>query len=395
MGGMASVRTAEILERTLGRERLTDADAVCLLEEGDLLAIGAAADTVRNRTNDPGVATYLIDRNINYTNVCVYRCQFCAFYRPSSKHPEAYTLTLDQIGEKIQETIDAGGTGVLLQGGVNGDLPFTFYEEMFRFIRKTFPTIHLHALSAPEIYFLEKITKWPMREVIARLRDAGLQSIPGGGAEVLEDSVRQRIWALTKAPTEKWIEVHEVAHALGIRTTATMMFGVGETYAQRVEHFRVIRELQDRTGGFTAFIPWTFQEENTDLDGKVEVAGGFEYLKTLAVSRLYLDNVRHVQGSWVTQGAKIGQLSLSFGADDLGSLLLEEQVVFAAGARTRLTLEDLRRMITDAGYEAVQRRTLYDACPDACCASPIPSPKTAAAARSAGLPVLDSSVASA
>ena len=188
---------------------------------------------VRNRQNDPSVATYIVDRNINYTNVCVYRCQFCAFYRPSSEHPEAYVLSHEQIGEKIQETIDLGGTGVLLQGGVHAELPFSFYEDMFRYIRTTFPTIHLHALSAPEVYFLQKITKWPMRDVIARLQDAGLQSIPGGGAEILEDSVRKRIWSLTKAPTEKWVDVHESAHGLGMRTTATMMFGVGETYAQR------------------------------------------------------------------------------------------------------------------------------------------------------------------
>jgi cyclic dehypoxanthinyl futalosine synthase len=392
---MAGGATREILDRTLAGQRLSDGDAVRLLEEGDLLALGAAANEVRNRKNDPNVASYLIDRNINYTNVCVYRCQFCAFYRPSSKHPEAYVLSFDQIGEKIRELIDLGGTGVLLQGGVNGDLPFSFYEEMFRFIRKNFPTIHLHALSAPEIYFLQKLTKWPMADVIARLRDAGLQSVPGGGAEVLEDSVRRRIWALTKAPTDKWIEVHETAHRLGLRTTATMMFGVGETYGERVEHFRVIRELQDRTGGFTAWIPWTFQEENTALDGKVELAGGFEYLKTLAVSRLYLDNIRHVQGSWVTQGAKIGQISLSFGADDLGSILIEEQVVFAAGARNRITLEELRHIITDAGYEPVQRRTLYDACGDSCCTGPIPEP----GARGPALPVvgadLDASVASA
>jgi cyclic dehypoxanthinyl futalosine synthase len=392
---MRSARTGEILDRTLSGARLSDADAVTLLEEGDLLALGQAANEIRNRLTDPTVATYLIDRNLNYTNVCVYRCQFCAFYRPSSKHPEAYVLSFDEIGEKIQEMIDLGGTGVLLQGGVNGDLPFSFYEEMFRFIRKTFPTVHLHALSAPEIYFLQKITKWPMRDVIARLRDAGMQSIPGGGAEVLEDSVRARVWALTKAPTEKWIEVHETAHGLGLRTTATMMFGVGETYAQRVEHFRVVRELQDRTGGFTAWIPWTFQEENTALDGKVELAGGFEYLKTLAVSRLYLDNIVHVQGSWVTQGPKIGQLSLSFGADDLGSILIEEQVVFAAGARDRLTLAQLRHLIEDAGYTPVQRRTLYDACREPCCTSPIPAPK----ARPAPLPTLgtglDAGIASA
>ena len=393
---MQAAPATEILRRTLAGERLTGPDAVTLLESGNLLELGAAANEIRQRQNDPGVATYIVDRNINYTNVCVYRCQFCAFYRPSAAHPEAYVLTFDQIGEKIQETIDLGGTGVLLQGGVDGDLPFSFYEDMFRFIRKNFPTIHLHALSAPEVYFLQKITKWPMRDVIARLRDAGLQSIPGGGAEILVDSVRKRIWSLTKAPTDKWVDVHESAHSLGMRTTATMMFGVGETYEDRVEHFRVVRDLQDRTGGFTAWIPWTFQKENTALDGVVEEAGGFEYLKTLAVSRLYCDNIRHVQGSWVTQGPKIGQVSLSFGADDLGSIMIEENVVYAAGARNRMTQEEMRRLIADAGYEPVQRRTLYDACKDACCASPIPVPR---APRSADLPtiggVLDNNLASA
>ena len=388
-------RSSDILGRTLAGERLSRTDAVTLLTEGNLLELGAAAAEIRNRKTDPAVATYIVDRNINYTNVCVYRCQFCAFYRPSSKDPDAYVLTFDQIGEKIQETIDLGGTGVLLQGGVDGELPFSFYEDMFRFIRKTFPTIHLHALSAPEIYFLQKITKWPMRDVIAKLRDAGLQSIPGGGAEVLEDSVRKRIWSLTKAPTEKWVEVHETAHRLGMRSTATMMFGVGETYDQRVEHFEVVRSLQDRTNGFTAWIPWTFQKENTVLDGKVEEAGGFEYLKTLAVSRLYLDNIRHVQGSWVTQGPKIGQVSLSFGADDLGSIMIEENVVYAAGARNRMTQSDMRRLIADAGYEPLQRRTLYDACHDPCCTAPIPLPKAVASARPAHGADLDNSVASA
>jgi cyclic dehypoxanthinyl futalosine synthase len=393
---MERARTSEILERTLSGDRLSSEDAVVLLGEGNLLELGASADEIRRRKTDPGVATYIVDRNINYTNVCVYRCQFCAFYRPSSSDPDAYVLTFDQIGEKIQETIDLGGTGILLQGGVDGELPFSFYEDMFRFIRRSFPTIHLHALSAPEVYFLQKITKWPMRDVIARLRDAGLQSIPGGGAEILEDSVRRRIWSLTKAPTGKWVDVHESAHRLGMRTTATMMFGVGETYGDRVKHFEVVRDLQDRTGGFTAWIPWTFQKENTALDGKVEEAGGFEYLKTLAVSRLYLDNIRHVQGSWVTQGPKIGQVSLSFGADDLGSIMIEENVVYAAGARNRMTQEEMRRLIADAGYEPVQRRTLYDACNEFCCTSPIPVPKEK---RPAALPTfasrLDDNLASA
>jgi cyclic dehypoxanthinyl futalosine synthase len=387
--------TGDILERTLSGERLSSKDAVTLLSEARLLELGTAANEIRNRKNDPSVATYIVDRNINYTNVCVYRCQFCAFYRPDASHPEAYVLSFDEIGRKIQETIDLGGTGVLLQGGVHADLPFSFYEDMFRFIRKTFPSIHLHALSAPEIYFLKKVTKWPMRDVIARLADAGLQSIPGGGAEILEDSVRRRVWSLTKAPTAKWVDVHESAHSLGMRTTATMMFGIDETYADRVEHFRVVRDLQDRTGGFTAFIPWTFVEENTALDGKVATAGGFEYLKTLAVSRLYLDNVRHVQGSWVTQGPKIGQTSLAFGADDLGSIMIEENVVYAAGARNRMTQAEMRRLIADAGYAPEQRRTLYDACGEPCCTGPIPVPKE----RTGALPViggaLDTAVASA
>ncbi len=391
----AMTATADILERTLSGERLSSEDAVRLLDEGRLLELGTAANEVRNRKNDPAVATYIVDRNINYTNVCVYRCKFCAFYRPDASHPEAYVLSFDEIGRKIQETIELGGTGILLQGGVHADLPFSFYEDMFRFIRKSFPTIHLHALSAPEIYFLKKMTKWPMRDVIARLADAGLQSIPGGGAEILEDSVRRRVWSLTKVPTAKWVEVHESAHSLGMRTTATMMFGIDETYEERVEHFRVVRNLQDRTGGFTAWIPWTFVEENTALDGKVSTAGGFEYLKTLAVSRLYLDNFRHVQGSWVTQGPKIGQTSLAFGADDLGSIMIEENVVYAAGARNRMTQPEMRRLISDAGYAPAQRRTLYDACGEACCAAPIPEPKERAGALPVVAGALDSAVASA
>jgi cyclic dehypoxanthinyl futalosine synthase len=374
----------DILDRALSGERLSSVDAVTVLRDGTLLEIGAAANEIRNRKNPPDEASYIIDRNINYTNVCIYRCKFCAFYRPDGAE-DAYVLSWDQIAQKLQETIDLGGTGVLLQGGVHAKLPFSFYEEMFRFIKKNFPSIHLHALSAPEVYFLQKLTKQPMRDVIARLRDAGLQSIPGGGAEILEDSVRKEIWSLTKAPVEKWVDVHESAHGLGMRTTATMMFGVGETHEQRVFHMQVVRDLQDRTGGFTAWIPWTFQEENTALDGQVRTAGGHEYLKTLAVSRLFFDNIRHVQGSWVTQGPKIGQTSLSFGADDLGSIMIEENVVAAAGARNHMDQAGMERLISDAGYTPVQRRTLYEACPDPCCTGPLPVPK---AQGSMSLPVL-------
>jgi len=231
---------------------------------------------------------------------------------------------------------------------------------VLRRLKTAFPKIHLHAFSVPEIWFLAKAEKLPVRDVIRRLMDAGLQSIPGGGAEILSDETRRRILSRAKASTEQWLEVHGVAHELGLRTTATMMFGVGEPSAARIEHLLGVRDLQDRTGGFTAFIPWTFQDQSTDLEGEVEVAGGFDYLKTLAISRLALDNIDHVQGSWVTQGAKIGQLSLFFGADDLGSIMLEENVVAAAGVQFRMTQADMERVISEAGLEPRQRRTLYE-----------------------------------
>ena len=367
-------RAEEILDGLGGGARLSGGDAETLLREGDLLDVGLAADRVRRSRNDPRIATYLIDRNINYTNVCIYRCQFCAFYR-DAKSSEAYVLSKDEIGAKIRETLDLGGTGILLQGGVHAELPFAWYEETFRFIRREFPRIHLHALSAPEIYFLVKLTRMPLREVISRLKDAGLQSIPGGGAEILDDVVRKRIWSLTKAPEEVWIDVHRQAHFLGLRTTATMMFGVGESLASRVHHFRLIRELQDETAGFTAFIPWTFQEENTALDGKVAISGGDDYLRTLAVSRLFFDNIVHIQGSWVTQGSRIGQVSLSFGADDLGSIMIEENVVAAAGARNRMDREEMERIIAEAGYVPAQRMTLYDGCTEGCCREGVESLK--------------------
>ena len=363
---MSSRATDRILDRILAGERPSASDAVTLLEEGNLLALGAAANEIRNRQNDPAVATYIIDRNINYTNVCIYRCQFCAFYRPSPSMPRPTCSRTNRSARRSRRRSPSAARASCSRA-VSTRACRSVLRRLLRYIRTNFPTIHLHALSAPEVYFLQKITKWPMRDVIAKLKDAGLQSIPGGGAEILEDSVRKRIWSLTKAPTEKWVDVHESAHGLGMRTTATMMFGVGETYAQRVEHMQVVRDLQDRTGGFTAWIPWTFQKENTELDGKVDEAGGFEYLKTLAVSRLFLDNIRHVQGSWVTQGPKIGQVSLSFGGDDLGSIMIEENVVYAAGARNRMTQDEMRRIISDAGYTPVQRRTLYDACKEACC----------------------------
>jgi len=350
----------EILARATAGERLSGAELEALFERATLHELGAAASAVRQRHNPGRVVSYIIDRNINYTNVCIYRCRFCAFYRKPGD-AEAYLLPFEAIAEKIEETLAAGGTGILLQGGVHPDLRIDFYEGLLRRLKAAFPAIHLHAFSAPEVWFIAKVEKMPVADVIARLKAAGLESIPGGGAEVLEDETRKRIFSRAKASTEQWLAVHRAAHELAMRTTATMMFGVGEPVSARVEHLERVRELQDSTGGFTAFIPWTFQEENTALEGEVEPSGGYDYLRTLAISRLALDNVRHVQGSWVTQGPKIGQLSLFFGADDLGSIMLEENVVAAAGASWRMTQGEMERLIADAGFTPVQRRTLYDA----------------------------------
>ena len=350
---------SEILDKAVAGERIDRSDIELLFAEGSLLSLGQAADAVRRRKTAEGVASYIIDRNINYTNVCIYRCRFCAFYRTKDSS-DAYVLPFSEIADKVAETVASGGTGILLQGGVHPDLRMEFYEDLLRQLKGSFPEIHLHAFSVPEIWFLAKAEKLPVADVISRLMAAGLESIPGGGAEILEDETRRRILSRAKASTGQWLEVHGVAHDLGLRTTATMMFGVGEPTAARVEHFLGVRNLQDRTGGFTAFIPWTFQDQNTDLEGEVEPAGGFDYLRTLAIARLAFDNIDHVQGSWVTQGAKIGQLSLFFGADDLGSIMLEENVVAAAGVQFRMTQSDMERTIREAGLEPRQRRTLYE-----------------------------------
>jgi len=369
LGGSRRVR--DVLRSVREGQRLGYRDALVLYREAALLELGEVADTVRRRKNPPGRATYQVDRNINYTNVCIYRCTFCAFYRPAGD-AEAYVLPLPEIGKKVEETLALGGTGVLLQGGVHAELPLAFYEEMLGFLRAAYPRIHRHAFSAPEIYFIAKKERISIAAALTRLKTAGLMSVPGGGAEILDDDVRRRIWALTKSPTAKWAEIHREAHRLGMPTSATMMFGVGETHEQRLNHFEVVRALQDEAlkegdESFTAFIPWTFQEENTALDGGVETAGGVDYLRTLALARLYLDNVPHVQGSWVTQGKKIGQVSLAFGADDLGSIMIEENVVAAAGARNRMTRDDMTSLIRDAGFTPVQRGSVYERCREACC----------------------------
>jgi cyclic dehypoxanthinyl futalosine synthase len=348
-----------ILDKAVAGDRLARNEIQALFDDGGLLELGQAAAAVRRQKNPGNVATFIIDRNINYTNVCLYRCRFCAFYR-TTRDADAYVLPFEEIAAKVSETVAAGGTGILLQGGVHPDLRLTYYEELLSDLKRSFPQIHLHAFSVPEIWFLSKVEKMPIRDVISRLMASGLQSIPGGGAEILEDETRRRIWSRTKASTQQWLETHKTAHELGLRTTATMMFGVGEPTSARIEHLMGVREVQDATSGFTAFIPWTFQDQGTDLEGEVETSGGFDYLRTLAIARLALDNIDHVQGSWVTQGAKIGQLSLFFGADDLGSIMLEENVVAAAGAQFRMSQADMERTIRGAGYTPRQRRTLYE-----------------------------------
>ena len=346
-----------ILSRAVAGERISEADALVLLREGELLELGQAADAIRNRLNDPKVVTYIIDRNINYTNVCVYRCKFCAFYRKPGD-AEAYLHDKDELRKRIQETIDLGGTGVLLQGGVHPELPLEYYTDLLAWMRDEFPDVHRHAFSPPEILFMARITKKPLREVIQALIDAGLQSIPGGGAEILVDKVRLETLSYPKASTEGWLDVMRTAHQLGLKTTATMMFGQGESIEDRVEHMRRIRALQDETHGFTAFIAWTFQKENTMMQ-EIEEEGSFEYLRNQAVARIYIDNIRSIQSSWVTQGTSIGQLALKFGANDMGSIMIEENVVAAAGARNRVTTDEMKRLIRAAGYEPVQRLTLY------------------------------------
>ena len=336
---------------------ITAQEALELFHSDDLIGIGMAANHLRRQKTDPRVATYQIDRNINYTNFCTEYCSFCAFYRPLGS-PEGYLQPLEAIYAKIEEMLPLGGTGVLLQGGLHPDLKIDYYENMLRSIRDRFPQVHLHCFSAPEILCIAEVSGLSIRDTIVRLRDAGLQSIPGGGAEILDDEVRHRI-ARLKCKSEEWESVHREAHRLGMRTTATMMFGCGEEYRHRVNHLERLRRLQEDSGGFTAFIPWIFAPENTSLGKRVGETTAFDYLKTLAISRLYLDNIDHIQSSWLTPGIKICQVGLQFGADDVGSILIEENVVYAAGVRNRTNEQELRRIISEAGYIPAQRDTLY------------------------------------
>jgi len=343
-----------IIDKIKKGERLSPGEGVFLLERRDLLTLGWLADEVRRRKHPDGIVTFVIDRNINYTNICICGCRFCAFYRPPG-HPEGYLLSREEIFQKIEETLAAGGTQILMQGGLNPALDLGYFEELFAAIKARYP-ICLHSLSPVEIDYLARRSGLPVAEVITRLRAAGLDSIPGGGAEILVDRVRREI-SPRKTATGRWLEVMAAAHRQGMKTTATMMFGSRETLRERIAHLEAVRRLQDETGGFTAFIPWPYQPGNTALGGKP--ASAWDYLRTLAVSRLYLDNFPNLQVSWVTQGAKIAQAALAFGANDFGSTMLEENVVRAAGVCNTSSAPEIVALIKNAGFRPAQRDNLY------------------------------------
>jgi cyclic dehypoxanthinyl futalosine synthase len=346
-----------ILDATLAGRRLSVADAALLLRSRDLAAIGRAAHAMTMRLHPEPYRTYNIDRNINYTNICTAVCDFCAFYR-GPKHPEGYVLDRDVLLTKVEETVALGGDQILMQGGLHPTLTLEWYEELLRDIKDRFPQVNIHGFSPPEIHHFTKVSKQPLREVLERLAQAGLGSLPGGGGEILVDRVRS---AMTrgKVLTDDWLDVHREWHRLGGKSTATMMYGHIETLAERVEHLERLRELQDETGGFTAFICWSFQPDNTEM-ADIPASGPFEYLKTQAVARLYLDNFPNIQSSWVTQGREIGQLALLYGANDMGSLMIEENVVSAAGTVHHLTLDQMRSAIAQLGWIPRRRNVFYE-----------------------------------
>lgn len=346
-----------ILKKAVAGERISPEEGLQLLESHDLVAIGQAADEVTKRLHPEEFRTYNIDRNINYTNACTAVCDFCAFYRPPN-HPEVYVLPIETLLEKIEETVALGGDQILLQGGLHPKLPLEWYEDMLRQLKAAYPQVNIHGFSPPEIHHFTKISKLPLKTVLERLKAAGLGSLPGGGGEILVDRVRKEI-TRGKVLTDDWLNVNRVWHELGGKSTATMMFGHVETLAERIEHLERLRLVQDETGGFTAFICWTFQPDNTEMS-HIPPTGAFEYLKTQAVSRLYLDNFPNIQSSWVTQGEKVGQIALAFGANDMGSLMIEENVVSKAGTVHHLTIESIRRCITEAGFIPRQRNVFYE-----------------------------------
>ncbi|MFH1288425.1 MAG: cyclic dehypoxanthinyl futalosine synthase [bacterium] len=347
-------QVAEILENTVSGKRMFFEDAVSLFRNAQLYQLGAAADKVRQKLYSKKHVTFIIDRNINYTNICVNQCRFCAFWRDADTS-EGYLLNESEILKKVEAAVKEGATQIMLQGGLHPDLKLEYYLEIFRAIKNKF-NITLHSLSAPEIAHISKKSGLTLEETILQLKDAGLDSLPGAGAEILAEETRKRISG-KKINVDEWFLVMETAHRLGIYSTATMMFGVGEEIAERVEHMDCVRRLQDKTGKFRAFIPWTFQPGRTQIGGK-EVSAE-DYLKTLAISRLYLDNIAHIQGSWLTQGEEIGQLSLFFGADDLGSIMLEENVVRSTGVSRKMNTDKIVHLIKKAGFTPCQRDTEY------------------------------------
>ncbi len=348
----------EISIKVRNNSRLTGKEGLfCLSDESDIWTIGSFAHQFRCRIHPPDRVTYQVDRNINYTNICTTGCRFCAFSRPPG-HPEGWTLTAEEVLEKIGETLNENGTGILLQGGHNPDIPFDYHIELLKAIRARFPTIHIHAYSPPEIYEFSKLTGMQVPEVLGKLIDAGLDSLPGGGAEILSEPTRSRI-SPKKCSGDVWIDIMRTAHELGIKTTATMVIGFGETIEERLEHLIKIRDLQDETGGFTAFIPWTFQPSNTSLESECTPLGGIDYLRIQAAARLILDNVPHHQVSWVTQGLRPGSVALRFGADDYSSIMMEELVVRSAGAGFRTNENEMRKIIEASGFKPVKRLTLY------------------------------------
>ena len=362
-----------ILQRAVAGERISADDGLAVLQSHDLTRIGLAADAITRRLHPEPYRTYNIDRNINYSNVCAAVCDFCAFYRPVG-HSEAYVLTREQLHNKVRETVELGGDQILMQGGLHPKLPLEWYEEMLRGLKAAFPQVNIHGFSPPELWHFHKVAGLPLRETLQRLKDAGLGSLPGGGGEILVDRVRKAI-TRGKTLTDQWLEVHRQWHAIGGRSTCTMMFGHVETLEERIEHLLRLRELQDETGGFTAFICWTHQapetapwfgrdaesgrKGGTDMSQVPEV-GAFEYLKTQAVARLMLDNIPNIQSSWVTQGKKVGQLALRFGANDMGSLMIEENVVAEAGTVHHLTLDEIKDCIRELGYTPRQRNVHYE-----------------------------------
>jgi len=375
-----------IIDKVRMGERVNADEALELYRSAPTAVLGRLADDIRARKHPDGVVTYIIDRNVNYTNICVAKCNFCAFYREVGS-PEGYVLGFDELFAKIDETIAVGGVQLLLQGGHNPDLPLSWYEDLFRAVKQRYLEFKLHALSPPEVVHLSRLSQLPVQKVIDRLIAAGLDSIPGGGAEILVDRVRKVLHCYGKATSDEWLDVMRHAHRAGLRTTATMMYGTVETDSERIEHMMRLRDLQDETRGFTAFITWSFQPDHTELgsEHRITEATGIDYLRTLALARIVLDNFDNLQASWVTQGGKVGQLSLAYGANDMGSVMIEENVVRAAGASYCMDELEIVRNIEDAGFVPKRRNMHYELLGDPICRERnVPRMLELATAREAG-----------